>query len=415
MTRIGLITQWYDPESGSAQTPGVIARHMRKRGHSVSVLTGFPNYPAGKLYPGYRLRWYSREDRDGVAVHRAPLWPDHAPSAGRRALNYLSFAVGATIVGMRVLRDVQVNLVYSSPITAAVPALVLRAIARIPFVLQVQDMWPQTVMESGFLAGRGAVVERGLQRFCDYVYRRARSIAVTSPGMKDLITSRGIPPEKVLVVPNWSDERSFYPVEPDAALKDHLGLERPFTVMYAGNVGDLQALDALIDAAAVLKERTDIGFAIVGDGVQRAKLEHEVSERALKNVSFHEPQPFSRMAAVLALGDVQFVSLKDMPLFRTTVPSKLQATLAAGRPILGALRGDAEEIITAAQAGVVVEPESVQGIVNAILSLRDLPAEELAAMGRRGAAYYRSTFSESASGSRLSRLLEDAVVQKDLQ
>lgn len=160
--RIGLISQWYDPEVG-AVIPGTIARTLSSQGHQVEVLTGLPNYPTGRIYAGYRLRHYQREVLDGVTVHRAPLHASHDSHPGRRAANYLTFAAAASVVGLSALRHVDATLVYSAPATAALPALVLHRARRIPYVLLIQDIWPQSVTASGFLRDSSSRwVERGL-------------------------------------------------------------------------------------------------------------------------------------------------------------------------------------------------------------------------------------------------------------
>lgn len=407
-----MVTQWYDPETGAAAVPGSIARSLRRHGHRVEVLTGFPNYPSGRVYPGYSVRPYRREVLEGVLVHRAPLYPSHDTRALRRAANYLSFAVGASAVGIRRLRHVEAVLVHSSPATAAIPAMVLRALSRTPYVVHVQDLWPQTVVSSGLLESRGTVVERILHRFCDSVYRYADAVAVTSPGMAGLIAERGVPESKIVVVPNWADESAFRPVEPDPSLAARLGITAPFTVMYAGNMGEFQSIDVLVETATRLRDEPEIGFALVGGGVEEARLRSMVAERGLTNVTFVGPQPFEMMAAILALGTVQVVSLKDLPLFRTTLPSKLQGIMAAGRPIIGAVTGDAAEAVLASGGGVVVTPGSVEEMSAAVLELRHGGGDALRARGEASRAYYLSHFSEQVNSELLSRLLVRAAERR---
>lgn len=405
-----MLTQWYDPELGSAALPGIISRALRRRGHDVQVLTGFPNYPTGGLYAGYKIRPYQREQLEDVIVHRAPLYPSHDTNLKGRMLNYLSFAGGATGIALSRFPNVDAVLVHSTPATVALPALALKALRRVPYVVHVQDIWPQTVVSSGFLRGqRISKVEQVLHIMCDLIYRHASAIAVTSPGMKQLITARGIDPCKIQLVSNWADEQAFRPVPRDEALFASLGLDRPFTVMYAGNFGEFQALDIVVEAAELLRKRTDIGFALVGSGVTEKSLRKAVVARTLDNVKFVPSQPFSRMADVLALGDVQLVSLQDLPLFRSTLPSKLQATLAAGRPIIGAVTGDAASVIRRAGAGAVVMPGSARELANAVIRLADAPPEETRAQGCSGRRYYLEHFSEEVACQQLIDLLSAAA------
>lgn len=242
-----MITQWYDPEGSSAALPGVISRAILEQGHEVHVVTGFPNYPSGKVFPGYRVKPYAREVLHGVTVHRSPLYASHDGRAGTRAANYLSFAAGAGAVALSRLPEVDVALVHGTPATAAIPALALKAMRGTPFVLHVQDLWPQTVLDSGFLAHGRAWTETALHRFCDLSYRAASAVAVIAPGMVGHIAARGVPESKLSVVPNWADEAAFRPVPKDHRLQAQLGLDRRFTVMYAGAFGGYQNLDVLVD------------------------------------------------------------------------------------------------------------------------------------------------------------------------
>ena len=407
--RVGMVSHWYDPEGGAAAGPGTIARALNDRGHDVDVVTGFPTYPAGRVFDGYRQRPYQREVLEGVTVHRGPIFPSHDTRTARRAANYLSFAVSGSAVALSALRDADVVFVYSTPATAAVPALVTRTLLGKPFVVQIQDLWPDSVTSSGFLeAGSVGRTERVLHRFCDHVYARAHTVAVTSPGMAELVTARGVSPAKVTLVPNWADENSFRPVAPDPALAASLGMSRPFTVMYAGNFGEMQALETVLDAASLLRDRLDIGFALVGAGVSEQRLRDQARRLGLDNVAFVPPQPFSRMSDILALGDIQLISLKDVPLLRSTLPSKLQANLAAGRPVIGAVAGDAARVIHESGAGMAVSPGDSEALASAVVALAGLDELERAGLGRKALAYYAAEFSEQVVGDRLSDLLVQA-------
>lgn len=408
--RIAMISQWYDPEQGAAIMPGTIARALRERGNKVQVVTGFPNYPAGQLYPGYRVRPYQREELQGVTVHRAPLYVSHDSDPKRRAANYLSYAASASAIAVTRLGKVDATLVHSTPATVAIPAMALRALRRTPYVVHVQDLWPQTVTASGFLAeGQHRRVERLLHRFCDAVYRHAASIAVTSPGMADLIRARGVESRKISVIPDWADERHFRPVTPGSDIVNKLGPFRPFTVMYAGAMGEVQALEMLIDAATILRDHCNIGFLLVGGGVSEPSLKAQVSDARLDNVRFLGHQPVERMAEVLALGDVQIISLKNLPIFRSTLPSKIQATLAAGRPIIGALAGDAGALIRDSGAGLTTTPGSAVELAEAILKAAAMPAEERQAWGDCGRRYYVDHLGQEPGSSALTELLHSAA------
>jgi len=411
--RIGYVTQWYDPEIGAAAVSGSIARALHDRGHSVQVLTGFPNYPGGRIYPGYQLRPYQREVMNGVTVHRAPLYVSHDSNPLRRSSNYLSFAAAATAVGLSTLKEIDVALVYSGPITAAIPAMALRATRGIPFVLLVADMWPQSVTASGFLKesseSSGGRTEQALHRLCDAVYSRASRIAVTSPGMKDLISERGVPEHKIALVPHWADESHFYPKPTSVELVGERAPRPAFTVMYAGSLGDVQGLDIVVEAANLLRARTDIAFVFVGGGIAEPALRARVSELGLSNVRFLGQQPLERMSEILTLGDVQLITLRDLPVFRATMPSKVQSILASGRPIIGAVAGDAAAALEASGAATLISPGSSIDLAAAVEKFERMERAERERMGVAGRKYYDREFGRPVGGARLENLLQRAA------
>lgn len=405
--KIGVITHWYDPEGGAAAGPGTIARALRDLGHEVHVITGFPTYPVGRVFDGYRQRPYLREVLDGVTVHRSPIYPSHDTRAAHRAANYLSFVASGTPTALRVLADCDVAYVYSTPATVGAIGRILRTVRRIPYVLHVQDLWPQTVTSSGFIndATSSGRVERALHRFCDWVYRGADAIAVISPGMVDLIAGRGIARERLHVIPNWADESAFFPTAPGPQLRAEVGPLRECTFMYAGNFGEMQQLDGLIDAGALLAGDPRIGILLVGAGVQESRLRARVADESLTNIGFLGQQPFSRMSEVLALGDVQVVSLKDVPLYRVTIPSKLQANMAAARPVLGAIAGDGAAAIIASSGGLAVPPGDPRRLADAMTELTDLGPAGRGELGRNAREFYLATYSQQAVSRRLADLL----------
>lgn len=410
--KIGVISHWYDPEGGAAAGPGTIARAISARGHEVHVVTGFPNYPTGKVFDGYRVKFYQRETMSGdVVVHRSPIYPSHDRKPLHRMANYASFAISGAAVASSVLRSCDAVLVYSSPATAALPAIVLGSFTNVPFVMQIQDLWPDTVANSGFIADRemSKRITRPLEQFCNLTYRRAHSIAVTSPGMATLLAERNVDPKKMLYVPNWADESNFTPRPLNPKLKADLGLSRRFVAMYAGNLGEMQDLDTIVAAARLLHGYNDIEIALVGAGVAEQRLRTLVENHRLENVTFIPAQPFSRMSDLLAVGDVQLVTLKNIPLYGATTPSKLQANLAAGRPIVASLAGDGKKIVLNANAGRVTTPGSPRALAEGIREMYSLSEHERAALGHNGRCYYMQNFSERVCGDRLTKMLVSAA------
>lgn len=402
--RIAFVSQWYDPEGGSAAIPGAMVRALRDRGHDVEVVTGFPNYPTGRLYDGYRIRPYQREVVRGVPVHRLPLYPSHDSSALRRLLNFLTFMLSAATVGSALARRSQVALIYSTPATVGLVGVVLRRLLRRPFVLYIQDVWPDTVAATGMLPSRLArPVEWALHRFCNEVYRAAEHIAVISPGMKSLLVERGVPASKVGVVYNWVDEDVFGPVERPART------DESFQLMYAGNIGHVQGLEVAIRAVAGLRDPR-VRLRLIGTGVAVPTLQGLAVELGVAGqVVFEGPRGIEEMARVMASADVQLVCLKDDPLFHLTMPSKVQAILASGRPLITCAPGDAAALTTESGAGWAVPAGDADALADAIRQARALPPEELEELGAAGRRYYEKRLSSGVGAALLERALERAA------
>lgn len=387
--KIAFITQWYDPEVGSAAIPGAVVRALQQRGHDVEVITGFPNYPTGRLYDGYRLRPYLRDNVRGVVVHRLPLYPSHDSSAARRIVNFLSFMISATVMGPFLGRRCQVALVYSTPATVGLVGIVLRALLRRPFVLYIQDLWPDTLTATGMLPGRlTRPAEWVLHRFCNRVYRSAAHIAVISPGMKTLLMSRGVPERKIDVVYNWVDEELFRP----APAQPHD--DGPFEVMYAGSIGNVQGLDVAVRAMAQLRPEEDVRLRLIGTGGEVLALQRLARELGVDDrVRFEGPRSVAEMSQVMASAHVQLVCLKDDPLFHFTMPSKIQAILASGRPVITCAPGDVAALTTASGAGWAVAPGDAPGLADAIRAARSLSPHQLDELGKAGQVYYQERLS----------------------
>ena len=205
--KILFLTQWFEPEPTFKGL--LFARELAARGHEVEVLTGFPNYPGGKVYPGYRIRPWVREQIDGIDMLRVALYPSHNNSGLHRALNYLSFALSAAVIGTALIRKPDVVYVYHPPITVGFAATVIGFFRRTPFVYDIQDLWPDTVAASGMMSNPAALALLG--KLCNFVYRRARHITVLSPGFKEQLVGRGVPPDKIDVIYNWCDEKALKP------------------------------------------------------------------------------------------------------------------------------------------------------------------------------------------------------------
>jgi glycosyltransferase involved in cell wall biosynthesis len=391
--RILMLTQWFDPEPAFKGLP--FAKELVKRGHEVHVLTGFPNYPGGKLYPGYRVRLLQREWIEGIPVIRVPLYPSHDDSSLRRILNYASFAASAALLAPLLIREADVVYAYHAPATIALPAMMLKLVRRMPFVYDINDLWPDSLSATAMMNNRAALALVGL--WCRLTYRMANRIVVVTPGLKSALQGRGVPGSKIDLIYNWCDEVQTAQRDGGEEASDAPRPPGRFDVVFAGTMGKAQALDAVLDAAALVAGRCPaIRFVFVGGGIEAARLAARASAERLSNVTFLARRPVSEIGAILRAADVLLVHLKDDPLFRITIPSKTQAYLAAGRPILMAVAGDASALVASAGAGLTCAPEEPESIARGVIELYSMPSEQREALGRNGRRFYEQRLSLSA-------------------
>jgi glycosyltransferase involved in cell wall biosynthesis len=351
------------------------------------------------------MRPVRREIIDGIHVTRVALFPSHDRSTLRRILTYLSFALSGTVFGLPALGRFDVTYVYQPPATAAVPAIALRVFRGTPYVLDVQDLWPDTVATTGMLTN--PIWMRCLAWGCRLTYSMAARISVLSPGFKKQLGDRGIPPERIEVIYNWSEEEAQFSSPqwvPDGWPQD----KALFTVLFAGTMGTAQGVQTILEAARLLHERRpSVRIVMMGGGIELSRV--KTAALALPNVLVLQWQPRDLTARCLRAADALLVHLVDQPLFRITIPSKTQAYLAAGRPIVAGVAGDAADLVMQAGAGVLCTPGDAESMALAIQHLVDLPSAQREAMGARGRDYYMHRLSRERGVSSTVRLLESAA------
>lgn len=406
-TRILIVTQWFDPEptlKGLA-----FARELQHQGFDVDVVTGFPNYPGGKVYPGYSIKLFQKEEVDGLRIARVPLYPSHGRSGVKRALNYLTFAFSAAVYALFFVRRPSLIYVYHPPLTAAAAANLVGLLRRTPVVCDIQDLWPDTLQATGMLRSERLLAV--VSRVCDWVYRRSERLVVLSPGFGKVLVSRGVPPEKISVIMNWCDEASLASrrTAPPAAFP--VG---KFTVLFAGNMGPAQGLVSVLDAAAIVgTEQPAVQFVFLGSGLELSALKATAAKRRLSNVSFLPAVPMAEVASYLQAADVLLVHLRRDPLFEITIPSKTQAYMCAGRPILMAVSGDAAALVKESGCGVTATWDDAKSIACAVLRFWQMPAAEREQIGAAGAAFYRERLSQAAGSARFAALFAEVSAQCD--
>jgi len=403
--RILILTQWFDPEptfKGLA-----FARALTQLGHEVRVITGFPNYPGGKVYPGYRIRPWKKELLEGVHVTRVMLFPSHGRSAFGRVLNYVSFAASAALAGILSRFRPDVMYVYHPPLTVGLAALVIHVFRQVPFVYDIQDLWPDTLAATGMIRSKRILTVIGsLSR---WVNRRATRIIAQSPGFVARLLDQGVPAKKIRLIYNWCDEQALSQRAREPAFDvDVLG-DR-FNVVFAGNMGKAQALDSVLEAARLVAEVDGrIQWVFVGSGTEVDSLQDQVRGAGMSSVVFVPRLPMDEIGYVLDAADALLVHLRDEPLFTITLPSKTQAYLYAGRPIIMGVRGNAAELVTQAGAGVCVRPEDPRSIADGVLQLAELSPAARSEMGRRGRRFYDETMSLESGARQMVESLEDAI------
>jgi len=395
--RILIISFFYHPEPNDIKIHS-LARALTERGHHVRTITTFPNYPDGEIYPGYRQKWREWQNLDGVQVLRVPLYADHSRSGAKRILSYVSFMLSASLIGPWLSGPADVIWVYHPPLTTAVAGWWLSLTQllrgrRTRFVLEIQDMWPETLAATGMFSNPTGL--KAVGAVAKFLYGRSAALTVNSPGMHANLITKGVPAEKIQVMPNWADESIYMPTERDAATGQLHGLTDKFNVIFAGNIGTVQSLHTIIDAAAHLLDQPEIQFVLIGDGVELPALKAAVAARDLPNVRFIDRHPASAMPGFFAWADALLISLKDDPLYRITIPAKTQSYLASGRPIIAALAGDGADVIQQADAGVTCAPGDASALAKAVMSLYTMPRAERERLGSNGRAAYTAHYSQA--------------------
>ncbi|MEY2864323.1 MAG: hypothetical protein RLY58_2030 [Pseudomonadota bacterium] len=394
--RLLFISQLFDPEYSIKGLAFLQA--LRQQGVEVEVITTFPNYPTGRVFDGYRVKPWQVEHIDGIRVIRVYSYISHSKSKVARALSYASFMLTAWLATFFV-KKIDVVYAYHPQLTVGLIAIFLKWIRGIPFVTDVQDLWPDALAATQ-LQQRGWLY-KSVSRLCQLVYQQAAHIVVLSMGYRQALLERGIAADRVSVVYNWhADESTLERTTTD----DLLPTGYRYRFVYAGNLGAAQSLRYVIDAFAPLQAQS-VALVMVGAGVEQDDLKQHSKQIQADNVFFLGYMPSHQMSAVLACADVLVVHLRDEPLFKITIPSKVQASLNSAKPILMAVGGEANQIIEQAGAGAVAAPEQADSITQAALTLVQA-REQWHDMGLRGKQYYQQQMARHIGVARLMTILK---------
>jgi colanic acid biosynthesis glycosyl transferase WcaI len=410
--RILLINNLFQPEPNHLKGLA-FARELQRRGHHVHVLTIFPNYPGGKLYPGYRMRWTMRETLDGVPVTRAAMYPSHDASATRRILSFLSTGMSQAVHALMMKERFDVCHVYLGPITLMWPARLLRRLHGTRIVADVQDIWPESVADSGMLSSRSAL--RLLESMSTRAYRAADRLVVPTVSYRELLSSRGFNRDHIEVVYNWCDESPQGSAGGESVLPGILD-DRALNVVYAGNLGRLQGLDTVLDAAKITGASGGaVRFLLIGGGVESDRLRDRVHRERIENVRMLPRMPLGQVKPILAKADLLLIHLIRSKLSSISIPQKIQAYLAVGRPILVAVEGEAATLFSKAGAGLTCAPEDPQAMSGAIERFAGLSIADREEMGRRGLQFYRDLMCFTRGVDKLETVLLEAAATRDRQ
>ena len=388
-----VLSQYYDPEP--IPKPGELAAALMERGHTLSVITGFPNYPSGTLYPGYRLRLVQKATSGPIPIVRAFEFPYHGRSVVGRMVNFWSFALAAPLASLFVSKP-DVIYVWHPPLTIGIAAWLIAKLRGARFVYDVQDLWPEIAVLSGLI--RPGTLLRVMLWLEKFVYRKADHILCVTEGARENIIGKGVAPEKVSVMQHWIDEDMLRkePPETRAEVRRQYGWRDDFVAVFAGNLGLVQGLDTVIAAASRLREEDKIRIVFIGDGVDRQRLASMVDEQGLRRrVLFIDRRPMAEMPRFFAAADALLIHLRRSKLSHLVIPTKTLAYMAAGKPIVLAMEGAAVDLVKAAGAGVTVPPDDPEALADALRTMAATPLDELERLGVAGRDYLRRTMTKS--------------------
>jgi colanic acid biosynthesis glycosyl transferase WcaI len=394
-----IVTQYFWPENFRVNE---LVEELVKKGNEVTVLTGKPNYPEGAFYSGYRFWSPIREQYKGSKIIRTPMIP-----RGKRkwmlVLNYLSFALFGSLTGLIYCRA-KYDVIFAfqlSPITVVLPGIVLKKIYKIKLVLWVQDIWPDTL--EGVLNLKSKLVLTLVEKLVRFIYKHTDRILVTSEGFIQKIVTQGQRLEKLEYFPQWA-ESCFQPLKLNGENELAKKIPQGFVIMFAGNIGDAQSFGTIIGAAELLSKNKEIMWVILGEGRMKETFEKIILEKNLTNFRFLGQQPLETMPAYFSYADCMLVTLKKNPVFALTIPGKVQAYMACGKPIIAALDGEGKALIERANCGITANADDKEQLATMVLKMYQLSSKEREQLGMNGLSYAHQYFNRDRLIGRLEEI-----------
>lgn len=391
--KILVVCQWFPPEYAPI---GVmlheLAQDLAENGYEVTIITGFPNHPSGIVFGGYRKQLFLEERVGNVRIIRCYLYTSPRKTFLRRVMNYLTFAAASFWAALRLERQ-DLLFMVSPPLSNGLIALLLRKLRGLPYVFNIQDIYPDAAVSAGII--RNGLLIRLLQRLERAIYHNASGIAVISDGFRDNLFGKGVATDKVGVIYNWIDTNEIVPLPKETAFAREHDLAGKFVVLYSGTIGLISGAEILVECAARMTDCDDVVFLFVGEGVVKDRIQEEAAARSLRNVRFLPFQPRNLLSEVQSVADVSVVTLKKGK-GMTSVPSKVLGYMAGARPVVASvdLESDTATLVRRAGCGLVVPPENAEELCAAIRELYEDRARA-AACGRSGRLFLENNCGRS--------------------
>ena len=406
MMNILIFTQYFWPEHFHIND---IAKNLLSKNHFVDVLTGKPNYPEGIFYKGYSAFGFSQEDYSGVNVYRLPIFARGKNNRFRLAINYFSFLISSILFAPFLLRRRKYDLVFVygvSPIFKVISATLIAKIKGAPLVLWVQDLWPDSVRATGHIKSEFLI--KIIEKLVRFSYSRADLILVQSPSFVAEVMKYA-PGKKILYHPNSVSDDFYTPLNlPEAKIQS---LDSGFNILFAGNIGAAQAFETIIDTAKYLEPYNEIKIVIIGNGSKFQWLRSKIEASNIQNIKLEGRYPVEKMPSIMRKASALLVSLRDERIFNITIPNKLQAYLAIGKPIIASLNGEGATLTIKAKAGFAVPAGDAEALSKAIITLYKMTEEERFQMGENARIYFKRNFNQEILTDLLLGYFKDIVYE----
>jgi glycosyltransferase involved in cell wall biosynthesis len=405
--RVLIWTQHFWPENFHINA---VARSLKEQGIDVTVLTGKPNYPEGKIFDGYKAMGIQREYHSGIEVIRIPLVQRGKNSIKGLLFNYLSFIISGYLFAPYALRATRFDAVFvyaTSPLLQALPAICVSWLKRAPLVLWVQDIWPDALVATGFIKNRWVLGIVGLA--VGYIYRFSDSILIQSEGFRASVMRWTRKKERIHFFPNSAEDTYQDSTNPRMNFQLAEEVAASFSIVFAGNIGTAQSCETIVEAAKLLQSIPAIKFYLVGSGSMADSIAQCIKSSRLDNVIMTGRMPAEDMPLIFASASVLLLTLRDESALSSTIPSKLQSYLAAGKPVITSCNGEAANVVTKANAGLACPAGNASALADAVFKIFQMPTEERLRLGENGRIHFNANYNLKNRVTELVEHFQDVV------